>query len=138
MPPGLLEGGTHVSVTIPYELANFIMYSLGAALIIIAIITFLNLNKFIKRLDRLVEKNESNINKTADTIPEIAKNVNEVTIGVKKGVDKAGEAIDAVETSVCDSILALLEGTEGLLDFVNIAGEVIKALFKRLPMGKRK
>ncbi|HOM01802.1 MAG TPA: hypothetical protein PLH43_03100 [Acetivibrio sp.] len=127
-----------MSVTIPYELANFIMYSLGAALIIIAIITFLNLNKFIKRLDRLVEKNESNINKTADTIPEIAKNVNEVTIGVKKGVDKAGEAIDAVETSVCDSILALLEGTEGLLDFVNIAGEVIKALFKRLPMGKRK
>jgi len=31
-------------------------------------------------------------------------------------VDKVGEAIDAVEDSVCDSILNLLEGTEGLFD----------------------
>ncbi|GAE88595.1 DUF948 domain-containing protein [Acetivibrio straminisolvens] len=127
-----------MSVTISYDLANFIMYTLGAVLIIVAIVTLLNVNKLIKRLDKIMEKNEDNINKTVDTIPEIAKNVNEVTMGVKQGVDKVGEAIDAVETSVCDSILSVVEGAEGLFDFVSIAGEVIKALLKRFPVGKRK
>jgi len=62
-----------VSVTISYDLANFIMYTLGAVLIIVAVITLLNVNRFVKRLDKLVEKNEENFNKTANTIPEIAK-----------------------------------------------------------------
>jgi len=114
------------------------MYTLGAVLIIVAVITLLNVNRFVKRLDKLVEKNEENFNKTANTIPEIAKNVNEVTIGVKQNVDKVGEAIDAVEDSVCDSILNLLEGTEGLFDFISIVGEVIKALLKRITLGKGK
>ncbi|ABN51318.1 MAG TPA: hypothetical protein DEF39_05435 [Hungateiclostridium thermocellum] len=127
-----------MSVTISYDLANFIMYTLGAVLIIVAVITLLNVNRFVKRLDKLVEKNEENFNKTANTIPEIAKNVNEVTIGVKQNVDKVGEAIDAVEDSVCDSILNLLEGTEGLFDFISIVGEVIKALLKRITLGKGK
>ncbi|HHV28294.1 DUF948 domain-containing protein [Acetivibrio mesophilus] len=127
-----------MSITISYEVANFIMYTLGAALIVVIIITFINLNKFIKRMDRLVEKNENNINKTADTIPDIVKNVNDVTLGVKQSVDKVGDAIEAVETSVCDTILAVSEGTEGLFDFVGIAGEVINTLLKMFPFGKRK
>jgi len=68
-----MKRGTHVSVTISYDLANFIMYTLGAVLIIVAVITLLNVNRFVKRLDKLVEKNEENFNKTANTIPEIAK-----------------------------------------------------------------
>jgi len=62
-----------VSVTISYDLANFIMYTLGAVLIIVAVITLLNVNRFVKRLDKLVEKNEENFNKTANTIPEMRK-----------------------------------------------------------------
>jgi len=56
------------------------MYTLGAVLIIVAVITLLNVNRFVKRLDKLVEKNEENFNKTANTIPEIAKNVNEASV----------------------------------------------------------
>jgi len=62
-----------VSVTISYDLANFIMYTLGAVLIIVAVITLLNVNRFVKRLDKLVEKNEENFNKTANTFLKLRK-----------------------------------------------------------------
>lgn len=127
-----------MSITISYELANFIMYILGAALIVVIIITFVNVNRFIKRLDKLVEKNEDSINKTASTIPEVVKNVNDVTLGIKQGVDRAGTAIETLETSVCDTVAAVSEGTEGLFDFVSIAGEVIRAVLRIFPMGKKK
>jgi len=91
------------------------MYTLGAVLIIVAVITLLNVNRFVKRLDKLVERMRK-FQQDGKHHSWIAKNVNEVTIGVKQNVDKVGEAIDAVEDSVCDSILNLLEGTEGLFD----------------------
>ncbi|NLM60053.1 MAG: DUF948 domain-containing protein [Clostridium sp.] len=127
-----------MNITVSYDLANFIMYLLGAVLIVVVIITFININKFIKRLDKLVEQNEDNINRTAKTVPEIANNVNDVTVGVKKGVDRIGEAMDAVESSICDTIVAVTEGTEGLLDFVGIVGEIFKVILKIFPLGKKK
>jgi len=132
------KGGSKMQITVSYELANFILYTLGAALIVVVIITFININRFIKRLDKLVEKNEENINRTMGTVPEIAKNVNDVTNGVKQGVDRIGDTVDAVESSICDTIVTVTEGAEGLLDFVSIAGEILKVILKIFPIGKKK
>ena len=96
-----------MSITIPYELANFILYMLGAVLIGIVIVTFLNINKFIRRIDALLEKNEENISQTVETLPQIAQNINDTTLGIKHGVDKIGETVETVETSVFDTLFSL-------------------------------
>ncbi|MFZ5990019.1 MAG: hypothetical protein ACOYWZ_23225 [Bacillota bacterium] len=120
------------------DLANFILYTLGTAALVVLIITFININRLVKRVNKLVEKNEDNINRTVTTMPEAINNVNEVSLGIKRGIDKAGAAMETLESSICETVTAVSEGTEGFFDFVSIAGEVLKAVLSIFPFGKKK
>lgn len=130
---------------ISYDVINFFMYLLGAFALIVGIIagvivvaTFLSLNRLIKRVDKLVEKNDEHINKTVNVIPELVKNANDVSIGLKQGIDKANNTIETIGDSICETVTTVSEGTEGFFDFVSIAGEVIKVLLKVFPIGKKR
>ncbi|NLD50891.1 MAG: hypothetical protein GX660_27430 [Clostridiaceae bacterium] len=130
---------------ISYDAINFFMYLLGAfALIVgiiavvIVIVTFLNLNRLVKRVDKLVEKNDDHINKTVNVMPELVKNANEVSIGLKQGIDKANNTIETIGDSICETVTTVSEGTEGFFDFVSIAAEVVKALLNIFPVGKKR
>jgi|LSQX01.2.fsa_nt_gb predicted PurR-regulated permease PerM len=130
---------------ISYDVLNFFIYLLGALALIVAffaaiiiIITFININKLVKRVDKLVKNNDDSINKTVKVLPEVVNNVNDVSLGLKKGIDKATGTIEVIEDSLCETVTAVSAGTEGFFDFISIAGEVVKAVLKIFPLGKKK
>lgn len=130
---------------ISFEVMKFFMYLLGGfaliagiVLIVVAIMTVIKISKLITRVDKLVEINDDNINKTAKIIPEVVNNVNAITIGVRQGIDTANNTIESIGESISETVTTVSESTEGFFDVVSIAGEVIKAILNLLPAWKKK
>lgn len=119
------------------DLLNFIMYFLGGTALIIFIIALIYVIKFVKRLDKLVEKNADNIDKTVSVLPEVADNINAVSLSLKNGIDKAEQTVEAIEDYVCDTVTTVSQGTEGILDFVGVVSEVIKSVLGFFSSGKK-
>lgn len=119
------------------DLLNFIMYFLGGTALIIFIIALIYVIKFVKRLDKLVEKNADNIDKTVSVLPEVADNINAVSLSLKNGIDKAEQTVEAIEDYVCDTVTTVSQGTEGILDFVSVVSEVIKSVLGFFSSGKK-
>ena len=119
------------------DIGTFILYFFGIIAVIGAIIaviflvnTLVNVNKVLKRVDRIIEKNEDKIFQTVD-------NVNEITRTVKYGVDKVESTTQAIEESVCDAIISFTEKTDSFFDFVTILKHIIKAILKVFPFNKK-
>ncbi|OPZ90052.1 MAG: hypothetical protein BWY74_02478 [Firmicutes bacterium ADurb.Bin419] len=120
------------------DLVNFAIYSLGAAALILLIIALFFVIRFVRRLDKLVEKNTEYINKTASLLPDVVDNINDVSVSLKNGINKAEETVETIEDYICDTVTTVTEGTEGLFDFVSVVSEVLKAVFGYFPFGKKK
>ena len=103
---------------------------IGAIIAVIFLVnTLVNVNKVLKRVDRIIEKNEDKISQTVD-------NVNEITRTVKYGVDKVESTTQAIEESVCDAIISFTEKTDSFFDFVTILKHIIKGNFKSFSFNK--
>ncbi|HHX18309.1 MAG TPA: DUF948 domain-containing protein [Clostridium sp.] len=120
------------------DFGTFILYFFGILAIIggiVAVIflisTLNNVNKLLKRVDGVIEKNEDKITQTVD-------NVNDITRTVKYGVDKVESTTQAIEESVCDAIISFSEKTDSFFDFVTISKQVIKTILKVFPFDKKK
>ncbi|WP_010251413.1 hypothetical protein [Acetivibrio cellulolyticus] len=120
------------------DIANFIIYSLGAAALIVLIIALVYVIRFVKRLDKLVEKNTDYINKTASLLPEVVDNINDVSVSVKDGINKAEQTVETIEEYICETVTTVSDTTEGLFDFISVAGEVVKTIVGLFPVGKKK
>ena len=103
----------------------------GIVAVIFLINTLVNVNKILKRVDGIIEKNE-------DKIAQTVENVNDITRTVKHGVDKVESTTQTIEESVCDAIITFTEKTDGFFDFVTILKHVIKTIFKVFPLNQNK
>jgi uncharacterized protein YoxC len=120
------------------DIGTFILYFFGIISVIGAIVaviflinTLVNVNKLLKRVDGIIEKNEDKITQTVD-------NVNEITKTVKYGVDKVESTTQAIEESVCGAIINFTEKTDSFFDFVTILKHIIKAILKIFPFDQKK
>lgn len=120
------------------DLADFIIYSLGTAALIILIIALIYVIRFVKRVDKLLEKNTESINKAASLLPDTVANINDVSVSLKDGINKAEQTIGTVEDYICETVSTVSDSTEGLLDFVSIAAEVLKTITSFFQLGKKK
>ncbi len=120
------------------DLVNFVMYSLGAVALIVFIIALLYVIRIVRRLDKLVEKNTEYINKTASVLPDVVDNINDVSVSLKNGINKAEQTVETIEDYICETVATVSEGTEGIFDFVSVVSEVIKSVVAFFPLGKKK
>lgn len=120
------------------EIADFLMYCLGAAVLVVLIIALISIIKFVKRLDKLVADNTDNINKTATTLPVVVNNINDVSASLKDGISKAEQTVEAVEDYICETVTTVTESTESLFDVLSIAGEVMKTVISFFQGSKKK
>lgn len=111
--------------------ALFILFGLFVVLLVYLIITLNNFNNLVKRVSKVVKNNNENLSKTLVVLPEVLKNANDVTVTLKQNVDKAGVAISTIEAAVSETVSTVSEGTENVLQIVDVAVNVVKIILGR-------
>lgn len=89
------------------------------------IIMLWNISKFVKRLNMLAEKNAVHIDATLTLLPLIALNVNEAAMGVRQSFATVGSAVESLDGSLQETVTAMNNGTENIMNLISAAGTVI-------------
>ena len=110
------------------DLAFFIIFCLVTTVGVFFIIMLYNLTNLIKRANKVIIDNSDNIDKTLELLPEAARNVNDVAVSVKGGMNKVGETIEGFEDAIGETAAAVSEGTENILNFVKIFSNIVQVI----------
>lgn len=149
------------------DLLQFILYFLGAVLLVVLILFVKNLVGVVKGVREIVESNRENIDLILNDAPEITSNVNRITSDVKytieevqpnipritknvsyitrdvseitnnvneisrtvtRGVEDLGDTVEVIRESAIDTSSSIKENIQGISHYIEIAGEVIKAI----------
>jgi predicted PurR-regulated permease PerM len=108
------------------DLMLFIVFCMAAVVTVFLVIMMINLINLIKRAIKIIDSNSENLSKTLAILPETVKNVNDVTVGLKENMEKAGVFIENIEDAVTGTVVSVSESTEGFMDIAKTAMSVFK------------
>lgn len=110
------------------DILLFVIFCLVVVAGIFLIIMIYNFTQFIKRANKILDVNSENIHKTLVMLPEATHNVNDVAISLKNNIEKVEKAVGNVEDAVVETVAAVSEGTENVLNYVKIFSEIINVI----------
>ena len=110
------------------DLGLLILFLIATGLGIYLFIALNHLIGILKKVRGILDKHESNIDKTLDRLPSIAGNIDEAAINVKQGVEKAAATVDAVGDTISETVAAVSSGTQEAVEYVKIISEIVKVL----------
>lgn len=116
------------------DILIFLLSAAGLTLLIYLISAVIKLNKVLNDIKSTLDKNKSNIDSVMASLPEIAKNVNEITGDLNHGVQAIASTAENIGHSVTKASASMEEKAENVVDYIQVAGEMIKAiigLFKK-------
>jgi hypothetical protein len=100
------------------DLGLIVLYCLGVTVCIFVIITLVNANKLIKKIDGIAVRNMANIDETLAQLPDFSRNVNHIAAGVGKGIDKVGSVIGLVDNALVRTISAIARASHNVLEII--------------------
>ena len=104
-------------------LAYFILFVLGSTALVFLIIFLSKLTNLIKRIDKVLEANENNINAVFDTLPQASDNIAQMSENLKDVSD--------VVTGATASMITTKESVEDYLNFGKDIFGIIKKVFSK-------
>lgn len=108
-------------------LAVFIGFCLAVAIGVLLIIALVNFIKMTKKVNKLIDDNTENVNKTLNKLPSIAENIDNVTISIKDNVDTIGYSVGAI-SGIFSGKPSREEDSSFLLTIVTIAESILKVI----------
>lgn len=108
------------------QIITFFLYAAGFAVLIYLTISIKNHNSFLKELRFLVESNRKNIDSTMDSLPIIASDIKSITGDVREGVVALTNTAESIQKNLSDSSSSVSEKTEIAIEYIQIAGQVVK------------
>ncbi|MCQ1528683.1 hypothetical protein [Lutispora saccharofermentans] len=110
------------------DLGLLILFLIATGLGIYLFIALNHLTCILKRVRGILDKHESDIDKTLDKLPSIAGNIDEAAVNVKQGVEKAAATVDSIGDTVTETVAAVSSGTQEAVEYVKIISEIVKVL----------
>ena len=110
------------------DLGLLILFLIATGLGIYLFIALNHLTCILKRARGILDKHESDIDKTLDKLPSIAGNIDEAAVNVKQGVEKAAATVDSIGDTVTETVAAVSSGTQEAVEYVKIISEIVKVL----------
>lgn len=120
------------------QIITFFLYAAGFAVLIYLTISIKNHNSFLKELRFLVESNRKNIDSTMDSLPIIASDIKSITGDVREGVVALTNTAESIQKNLSDSSSSVSEKTEIAIEYIQIAGQVVKMGIEYFGNKKRK
>ena len=102
------------------DLGLLILFLIATGLGIYLFIALNHLTCILKRVRGILDKHESDIDKTLDKLPFIAGNIDEAAVNVKQGVEKAAATVDSIGDTVTETVAAVSSGTQEAVEYVKI------------------
>ena len=99
-------------------LAFIVLFCLGVAVLVFVIITLVNANNLIRKIDGIAERNIANIDSVLDQLPDFSRNVNHIAVGLGAGIDSIGSVVETVDTALIKTISAMGAGTGTILEII--------------------
>lgn len=116
------------------ELITIVLFVLGSILLFYLILAVSNLLKVLKSVNKLIDDNKDNIDKSLKDLPKITENTEKATALIKdnlEGIDKIVEKVGSISTSVKDGIDTIQNDiilkAKSILEIV----DAIKRLFEK-------
>lgn len=118
------------------DLGYFVLFALLAVLLIYVVMAVYRLNQVLQKVDRFLDKNSDNLDRTMESIPDILENVNETSEILLHTVDKADTAIDSIGSSLAETAATFRQGANDAAGYVQIITEII-SMVRSLISGKK-
>lgn len=115
-------------------IAIFIGVCLGIAVLVLLIIVLVNLIKTIRKVNKVIDDNTSNISKTIEKLPELAENVDEAVVSIKDNVDIIGGVVSNVEDTFLDT--KPTGSNDMIMTIVDIAENIAKVVINLITKKK--
>ncbi|HEY5563825.1 MAG TPA: hypothetical protein VIK72_19080 [Clostridiaceae bacterium] len=108
------------------DVLMFILSIAGITLLIYLVISINNINRVIKDVKYILEKNKNSIDVTIASLPAIASNIKSISGDVREGMLTIASSVETLEKNIDKSSGRVTEKTEMALDYVQVLSEVIK------------
>jgi len=82
------------------QLITVIFAIAGGGVLIVLFKTLININQIFNNVNRILQRNESNINSALNSLPNILNNTEEITQSVNEEMKHVSGAIKAVEETI--------------------------------------
>ncbi len=105
----------------------FLLAVLCLALLSLLIVIFVNVNKFMKALNELLNQNKDNLTDTLNEVPELLKNTNDLVVSSKNIAQNVEKTVDNVSCFV----------EEKTSIYGGILGSIIKMILEFIPKFKK-
>ena len=111
-----------------WNLGMVVLFCLFATVCVYLIITLVNANKLLKKIDGIAERNVDNIDGVLAQLPDFSRNVNRIAVGLGFGIESIGAVVGVVDNELIRTISALGAGTGTVMDVVSaIRGRVTRS-----------
>ena len=110
---------------------------LGALVCVFLIITLVNANKLIKKIDGIAVRNIDNIDGVLEQLPAFSRNVNHIAVGLGFGIDSIGSVVGLVDNALVRTISALGAGTGTVLDIITAIRNRVTGIHGKAASKKR-
>lgn len=119
-------------------LAKFIYFVIGLAVLIYILVTLRNLNRVIRKINDVTDRNSVSLEKTIAQLPEFTKNLNILASGLGYGIEKMGSVVATVDTALTRTVSVLNSGTTSIIEILSLSKEVVIGLLHKIGSSRRK
>ncbi len=118
-----------MSVTVDLSVvAWFIIFCIAVIIGVFLIILIRNCLKVVDRVNKILDSNSENIQKTLEALPSTVKSIDELAVSGKGTLDKATSVVSTVEDTITETIDSFSINAENVLSIINIASSVVKSI----------
>jgi ABC-type transporter Mla subunit MlaD len=104
----------------------FFILCIVAGVSIFLIIVLNNVNRFVKKLNSVVDSSKSDIGKTMAALPATVRNLGDAAESIKITMDKTGAVVETIDDVVTGTVETVGDTTENIFTIVKVVGDVIK------------
>jgi len=127
-----------MSITVDLSvIAWFLIFCIAIVIGIFLIILLRNCLKVLDKVNKIIESNSENIEKTLTALPSTVKSVDELAVSAKGTLDKATSMVTTVEDTITETIDSFSINAENVLSIINIASSVVKSIISAFSTSKK-
>ncbi|HEY5585361.1 MAG TPA: hypothetical protein VIK78_12855 [Ruminiclostridium sp.] len=127
-----------MAVTIDLSvLAWFVVFCIVVVIGILLIISLRSFLKIMDKVNKIIDNNSENIEKTLMALPSTVKSVDELAVSAKGTLDMATSVAATVEDSITETIDSFSFNAENVLSIINIASSVVKSIIGAFSSSKK-
>ncbi|MDD4327011.1 MAG: hypothetical protein PHN99_01855 [Eubacteriales bacterium] len=108
------------------DLVLFILICLAVVVGIFLIIALKHLIGLLKKLNRIVDTNKDDIDRTVQALPKTVSSIGDVADSLKDTSDKAGQVIGTIDGAVTTTVETVNDTSDNVYEIIKVAGLIAK------------